>query len=180
MPLDNRRPCLCYICSSLPWAMTWLYGWSLLFYISLPMSLFLSVFLHSADCVPCLNLTLIWRLGESFTSQPVWHLCCFHVFPDNWRCSRGKNAYWCLTLRFALCRSVFHTISQGTLDSKSLNREDSEKQENKLLIICETKSESFRTTKCSSKNQNLCCISPAKPDFCLCTQITPFQPNMGH
>lgn len=42
MPLDNRRPRLCYICCSLPSAMTWLYGWSLLFYISLSLSLSIS------------------------------------------------------------------------------------------------------------------------------------------
>lgn len=39
-----------------------------LLHIPLPASPFLSVFLHS-DCAPCLNLTLIWRLGKSFTSQ---------------------------------------------------------------------------------------------------------------
>lgn len=98
MPLDNRGPCLCYICSSLPWAMTRLYGWSLLFYISLPPSLSPSVSLHS-DC--------IWRFhlwSDDFTNllplEPAWHLSCFHAFGGftrRLRRNRAKNVLWSWT-----------------------------------------------------------------------------------
>lgn len=83
-----------------------------------------SVFLYS-DCVPRLNPTLIWRLVKSFTSQPVWHLCCFDLFgsfPDNSHYSRAKmsiDVRQTLARRFALCASVFHTISKGISDNNN-------------------------------------------------------------
>lgn len=83
-----------------------------------------SVFLYS-DCVPRLNPTLIWQLVKSFTSQPVWHLCCFDLFgsfPDNSHYSRAKmsiDVRQTLARRFALCASVFHTISKGISDNNN-------------------------------------------------------------
>lgn len=80
-------------------------------------------------------IQLIWWLGTSFTSQPVWHLCCFHVFArftDNSQCSRAImciDVRHTLSRRFALCSGVFHIVYLGVAWSQSHNHNDSVKQE---------------------------------------------------
>lgn len=52
IPLDNREPHLCYICSSQPWAMTPLYSWSALVYICVSLPPFFSFpFTQTERCV---------------------------------------------------------------------------------------------------------------------------------
>lgn len=75
---------LCYICSSRPWAMTRLCGWSLLFYISLPVSL----------CVSARRLCAVFRCDDLLSLlplKPLWHLARFHAFSRQIVLQRSKK-----------------------------------------------------------------------------------------